>query len=48
MDISTIMNALTMQRHGCYINLLMNIFAIMNVFAMQLRCYCDIFSIKVL
>ena len=48
MDISTIMNALTMQRHGCYANLLMNVFAIMNVFNMQLHWYCDIFSIKVL
>ena len=48
MDISTIINVVTIQRRRYYINLLMNIFAIMNVFAMQLRWYCDIFSIKVL
>ena len=36
MDISTIINVVTMQRRRYYINLLMNIFAIMNVFAMQL------------
>ena len=37
-----------MQRRRYYINLLMNVFAIMNVFNTQLRWYCDIFSIKVL
>ncbi|ERJ99204.1 hypothetical protein HMPREF9145_2176 [Segatella salivae F0493] len=36
------------QRSRYYINLLMNVFAIMNVFNTQLHWYCDIFSIKVL
>ena len=48
MDISFIINVVTTQRRRYYINLLMNVFAIMNVFNTQLRWYCDIFSIKVL
>ena len=41
MDISTMMNTLTMQRHGCYANLLMSVFVIMNVFNTQHRMYYD-------
>ena len=48
MDISTMMNALTTQCHGCYANLLMSVFVIMNVSNTQLCWFCDIFSIKVL
>ena len=48
MDISAMMNVVTTQRCRYYINLLMNVFAIMNVFNTQLCWFCDIFSIKVL
>ena len=48
MDISAMMNVVTTQRRRYYINLLMNVFAIMNVFNTQLCWFCDIFSIKVL
>ena len=41
-------NVLTTQCRRYYINLLMNVFAIMNVFNTQQHWYCDIFSIKVL
>ena len=44
MDISTMMNTLTMQRHGCYANLLMSVFVIMNVFNTQHRMYYDDYS----
>ena len=37
MDISSIMNALIMQRHGCYANIQMEVSAIVNVTTMQ-RC----------
>ena len=37
MDISSIMNALTMQRHRCYANIQMNVSAIANVTTTQ-RC----------
>ncbi len=47
MDTSTIMNALTMQRRRCYINLLMNVFAIMNVSNPKHRMYYDDYSMNV-
>ena len=47
MDISTMMNTLTMQRHGCYANLLMSVFVIMNVFNTQHRMYYDDYSMNV-
>ena len=37
MDISSIMNALIMQRYGCYANIQMNVSAIVNVMITQ-RC----------
>ena len=37
MDISSIMNALIRQRHGCYANIQMNVFAIAYVATTQ-RC----------
>ena len=37
MDTSTMMNALTMQRYGCYDNIQMNVSAIANVTTTQ-RC----------
>ena len=37
MDISSIMNALTMQRYGCYANIQVEVSAIMNVVTTQ-RC----------
>ena len=37
MDISSIMNALIMQRHGCYANIQMEVSAIVNVTTTQ-RC----------
>ena len=37
MEISSIMNALTMQRYGCYDNIQMNVSAIANVTTTQ-RC----------
>ena len=37
MDISSIMNALIMQRYGCYANIQMNVSAIANVTTTQ-RC----------
>jgi len=48
MDISSIINIVTTQCRRYYINLLMNVFAIMNVSNTQLCWFCDIFSIKVL
>ena len=45
-DTSTIMNVVTTQRRRYYINLLMNIFAIINVSNTQQRWYCDIFSMR--
>ena len=46
MDISSFINVVTTQCRRCYINLLMNVFAIMNVFNTQQRWYCDIFSMR--
>ena len=40
MEISSIMNALTMQRYGCYDNIQMNVSAIANVATMQRRRCC--------
>ena len=40
MDISTMMNALTMQRHGCYANIPMNTSTIANVATTQLGTSC--------
>ena len=37
MDISSIMNALIMQRYGCYANIQLNVFAIANFTTTQ-RC----------
>ena len=43
MDISTMMNALIMQRHGCYTNIPMNTSPILNVITTQRRrCYINI------
>ena len=47
MDISTIMNALTMQRHGCYVYLLMSVFVIMNISNPRHRMYYDDYSMNV-
>ena len=41
------MNTLTMQRHGCYANLLMSVFVIMNVSNPQHRMYYDDYSMNV-
>ncbi len=46
MDISSIMDIVTMQCRRYYINLLMNVFAIMNVFNTQQLWYYDIFSMR--
>ena len=43
MDISTIINVVTTQCRRYYINLLMNVFAFMNVSNPQQHWYCDIF-----
>ena len=48
MDISSIINVVTTQCRRYYINLLMNVFAFMNVSNMQQRWYCDIFSMRAL
>ena len=40
MDTSTMMNALTMQRHGCYANIPMNTSTIANVATTQLGTSC--------
>ena len=42
MDISSIINVVTTQCRRYYINLLMNVFAIMNVFNTQQHWYCAI------
>ena len=47
MDISSIMNVVMTQRSRCYINLLMNVFAIMNVSNPQHRVYDDNYSMNV-
>ena len=41
------MNTLTMQRHGCYANLLMSAFVIMNISNPQHRVYNDDYSMNV-
>ena len=47
MDISTIINVVTMLCRRYYINLLMNVFAIMNVSNPQHRVYDDDYSMNV-
>ena len=47
MDISSIINVVTMQCYRYYINLLMSVFAIMNVSNPQHRVYYDDYSINV-
>ncbi len=47
MDISTMMSALIMQRHRCYVYLLMNVFVIMNISNSQHRMYYDNYSMNV-
>ena len=47
MDISSVINVVTMQRRRYYINHLMNIFAIMNVSNPQHRVYDDDYSMNV-
>ncbi len=47
MDISSIMDVVMTQRRRCYINLLMNVFAIMNVSNPQHRVYDDDYSMNV-
>ena len=47
MDISTIVNIVTMQRHRCYVYLLMNVFVIMNISNSQHRMYYDNYSMNV-
>ena len=44
MDISSIINVVTTQRSRCCVNLLMNVFAIMNVSNPQHRVYDDDYS----
>ena len=44
MDISTMMNTPIMQRHGCYVYLLMSVFVIMNISNSQHRMYYDDYS----
>ena len=41
------MNALTMQRHGCYVYLLMSVFVIMNISNPRHRMYYDDYSMNV-
>ena len=47
MDISTIANVIMTQRSRCCVNLLMNVFAILNVFNPQHRVYYDDYSMNV-
>ena len=47
MDTSTIINVVTMQCRRYYINLLMSVFAIMNVSNPQHRVYDDDYSMNV-
>ena len=47
MDISTIVNVVTMQRHRCYAYLLMSVFVIMNISNPQHRMYYDDYSMNV-
>ena len=47
MDISTMMNALIMQRRSCYVYLLMSVFIIMNIPNLQHRVYNDAYSMNV-
>ena len=47
MDISTMMNALIMQRRSCYVYLLMSVFIIMNIPNLQHRVYNDDYSMNV-
>ena len=47
MNTSTIANVVMTQRSRCCVNLLMNVFAIMNVFNTQQRVYYDDYSMNV-
>ena len=47
MDISTIVNVVTMQRHRCYVYLLMSVFVIMNISNPRHRMYYDDYSMNV-
>ncbi|MEZ7712800.1 tetrahydrofolate synthase [Segatella salivae] len=47
MDIYVMMIVLTMQRHGCYVYLLMSVFVIMNISNSQHRMYYDDYSMNV-
>ena len=47
MDIYVMMIVLTMQRHGCYVYLLMSVFVIMNISNPQHRVYDDDYSMNV-
>ena len=46
MDISTMMNALIMQRRRCYVYLLMSVFVIMNISNPRHRMYYDDYSMN--
>ena len=46
MDISTIVNVVTMQRHRCYVYLLMSVFVIMNISNPRHRMYYDDYSMN--
>ena len=46
MDISTIVNVVTMQRHRCYAYLLMSVFVIMNISNPRHRMYYDDYSMN--
>ena len=47
MHTSTMMNALTTQRHRCYVYLLMSAFVIMNISNPQHRVYNDAYTMNV-
>ena len=47
MDISSIINVVTTQRSRCCVNLLMNVFAILNISNSQHRMYYDDYSMNV-
>ena len=47
MDIYVMMIVLTMQRHGCYVYLLMSVFVIINISNSQHRMYYDDYSMNV-
>ena len=47
MNVFNIVIALMVQRRRCYANILMSVFAIMNVFNPQYCLYCDDYSMNV-